>query len=117
MGVTKLSNDTLEILLQLNDSKADILNKINEIEKQIKEHNEVYTKVTTQLSNLDKRYAELKNNDKKNLTTIGTEDEGEILREVMALKKEKEKLEECAMSLYDDYIYFTNERTKVEEEI
>ena len=88
MEVTKLSSDKSEILVQLYDSLEDVLEKGNELDKKILEQMDAFNKVEKELSDLDKRFDNLKSNNVDNLTTNGAKDAGDIVREIIYKKKE-----------------------------
>ena len=67
MEVTKLSSDKSEILVQLYDSLEDVLEKGNELDKKILEQMDAFNKVEKELSDLDKRFDNLKSNNVDNL--------------------------------------------------
>ena len=104
MEVTKLSSDKSEILVQLYDSLEDVLEKGNELDKKILEQMDAFNKVEKELSDLDKRFDDLKSKNVDNLTTNGAKDAGDIVREIISKKKEKQDLLDTDQILYKEYI-------------
>ena len=100
LEVTKLSSDKSEILVQLYDSLEDVLEKGNELDKKILEQMDAFNKVEKELSDLDKRFDNLKSNNVDNLTTNGAKDAGDIVREIISKKKEKQNLLDVDQVLY-----------------
>ena len=117
MEVTKLSSDKSEILVQLYDSLEDVLEKGNELDKKILEQMETFNKVEKELSELDKRFDNLKSNNVDNLTTNGAKDAGDIVREIISKKKEKQDLLDTDQILYKEYMIITNEIKRIQSDI
>lgn len=89
MGVTNLSKDNSEILVQLYDSLVDVLDKGNELDKRILEQMDNYNKVEEQLSDLDKQFEDLKKNNSDNITSTGARDAGDIVRNILQKRMRK----------------------------
>lgn len=117
MEVTKLSNDKSEILVQLYDSLEDVLEKGNELDKRILEQMDAFNKVEKELSDLDKRFDDLKSKNVDNLTTNGAKDAGDIVREIISKKKEKQDLLDTDQILYKEYMIITNEIKRIQGDI
>lgn len=117
MEVTKLSNDKSEILVQLYDSLEDVLEKGNELDKRILEQMDAFNKVEKELSDLDKRFDDLKSKNVDNLTTNGAKDAGDIVREIISKKKEKQDLLDNDQILYKEYMIITNEIKRIQGDI
>ena len=117
MEVTKLSSDKSEILVQLYDSLEDVLEKGNELDKKILEQMDAFNKVEKELSDLDKRFDSLKSNNVDNLTTNGAKDAGDIVREIISKKKEKQNLLDVDQVLYKEYMIITNEIKRIQGDI
>ena len=117
MEVTKLSSDKSEILVQLYDSLEDVLEKGNELEKKILEQMDAFNKVEEELSNLDKKFDNLKSKNVDNLTTNGAKDAGDIVREIISKKKEKQDLLDVDQILYKEYMIITNEIKRIQGDI
>ena len=117
MEVTKLSSDKSEILVQLYDSLEDVLEKGNELDKKILEQMDAFNKVEKELSDLDKRFDNLKSNNVDNLTTNGAKDAGDIVREIISKKKEKQNLLDVDQVLYKEYMIITNEIKRIQGDI
>ena len=117
MEVTKLSSDKSEILVQLYDSLEDVLEKGNELDKKILEQMEAFNKVENELSNLDKKFDDLKSNNVDNLTTNGAKDAGDIVRKIISKKKEKQNLLDTDQILYKEYMIITNEIKRIQNDI
>ena len=117
MEVTKLSNDKSEILVQLYDSLEDVLEKGNELDKKILEQMDAFNKVEKELSDLDKRFDDLKSKNVDNLTTNGAKDAGDIVREIISKKKEKQDLLDTDQILYKEYMIITNEIKRIQGDI
>lgn len=117
MEVTKLSSDKSEILVQLYDSLEDVLEKGNELDKKILEQMEAFNKVENELSNLDRKFDDLKSNNVDNLTTNGAKDAGDIVREIISKKKEKQNLLDTDQILYKEYMIITNEIKRIQNDI
>ena len=117
MEVTKLSNDKSEILVQLYDSLEDVLEKGNELDKRILEQMDAFNKVGKELSDLDKRFDDLKSKNVDNLTTNGAKDAGDIVREIISKKKEKQDLLDTDQILYKEYMIITNEIKRIQGDI
>lgn len=117
MEVTKLSSDKSEILVQLYDSLEDVLEKGNELDKKILEQMDAFNRVEKELSDLDKRFDNLKSNNVDNLTTNGAKDAGDIVREIISKKKEKQNLLDVDQILYKEYMIITNEIKRIQSDI
>lgn len=117
MEVTKLSSDKSEILVQLYDSLEDVLEKGNELDKRILEQMDAFNKVENELLDLDKRFDSLKSNNVDNLTTNGAKDAGDIVREIISKKKEKQNLLDTDQILYKEYMIITNEIKRIQCDI
>ena len=117
MEVTKLSSDKSEILVQLYDSLEDVLEKGNELDKKILEQMGAFNKVENELSDLDKRFDNLKSKNVDNLTTNGAKDAGDIVRKIISKKKEKQDLLDVDQVLYKEYMIITNEIKKIQNDI
>lgn len=117
MEVTKLSSDKSEILVQLYDSLEDVLEKGNELDKKILEQMDAFNKVEKELSDLDKRFDNLKSNNVDNFTTNGAKDAGDIVREIISKKKEKQNLLDVDQVLYKEYMIITNEIKRIQGDI
>lgn len=117
MEVTKLSSDKSEILVQLYDSLEDVLQKGNELDKKILEQMDAFNKVEKELSDLDKRFDDLKSNNVDNLTINGAKDAGDIVREIISKKKEKQNLLDVDQVLYKEYMIITNEIKRIQGDI
>lgn len=117
MEVTKLSSDKSEILVQLYDSLEDVLEKGNELDKKILEQMDAFNKVENELSALDKRFDDLKSNNVDNLTINGAKDAGDIVREIISKKKEKQDLLDTDQILYKEYMIITNEIKRIQSDI
>ena len=117
MEVTKLSSDKSEILVQLYDSLEDVLEKGNELDKRILEQMDAFNKVENELLDLDKRFDSLKSNNVDNLTTNGAKDAGDIVREIISKKKEKQDLLDTDQILYKEYMIITNEIKRIQCDI
>lgn len=117
MGVTNLSKDNSEILVQLYDSLVDVLDKGNELDKRILEQMDNYNKVEEQLSDLDKQFEDLKKNNSDNITSTGARDAGDIVRNILQKKNEKNELIHQDGILYSEYSAITDEISRIQKEI
>lgn len=117
MGVTNLSKDNSEILVQLYDSLVDVLDKGNELDKRILEQMDNYNKVEEQLSDLDKQFEDLKKNNSDNITSTGARDAGDIVRSILQKKNEKNELIHQDGILYSEYSAITDEISRIQKEI
>lgn len=117
MGVTNLSKDNSEILVQLYDSLVDVLDKGNELDKRILEQMDNYNKVEEQLSDLDKQFEDLKKNNSDNITSTGARDAGDIVRNILQKKNEKNELIHQDGILYSEYSAITDEISRIQNEI
>lgn len=117
MEVTKLSSDKSEILVQLYDSLEDVLEKGNELDKKILEQMDAFNKVENELSNLDKKFDDLKSNNVDNLTINGAKDARDIVREIISKKKEKQNLLDTDQILYKEYMIITDEIKRIQGDI
>ena len=115
MGVTNLSKDDLEVMLQLYDSLVDVLQKENEIGKMISEQENNHDKTEKQFSNLDKQFEELNNSD--NMTLAGVMECRDIIVKAIKGKDEFSELIHQSGILYSEYHTVTDERLKVRKEI
>ena len=117
MGVTNLSKDNSEILVQLYDSLVDVLDKGNELDKRILEQMDNYNKVEEQLSDLDKQFEDLKKNNSDNITSTGARDAGDIVINILQKKNEKNELIHQDGILYSEYSAITDEISRIQKEI
>lgn len=117
MGVTNLSKDNSEILVQLYDSLVDVLDKGNELDKRILEQMDNYNKVEEQLSDLDKQFEDLKKNNSDNITSTGARDAGDIVRNILQKKNEKNELIHQDGILYSEYSAITDEISRIQKKI
>lgn len=115
MGVTNLSKDDLEVMLQLYDSLVDVLQKENEIGKMISEQENNHDKTEKQFSNLDKQFEELNNSD--NMTLAGVMECRDIIVKAIKGKDEFSELIHQSGILYSEYHTVTDERLKLRKEI
>lgn len=115
MGVTNLSKDDLEVMLQLYDSLVDVLQKENEIGKMISEQENNHDKTEKQFSNLDKQFKELNNSD--NMTLAGVMECRDIIVKAIKGKDEFSELIHQSGILYSEYHTVTDERLKLRKEI
>ena len=115
MGVTNLSKDDLEVMLQLYDSLVDVLPKENEIGKMISEQENNHDKTEKQFSNLDKQFEELNNSD--NMTLAGVMECRDIIVKAIKGKDEFSELIHQSGILYSEYHTVTDERLKLRKEI
>lgn len=115
MGVTNLSKDDLEVMLQLYDSLVDVLQKENEIGKMISEQENNHDKTEKRFSNLDKQFEELNNSD--NMTLAGVMECRDIIVKAIKGKDEFSELIHQSGILYSEYHTVTDERLKLRKEI
>lgn len=115
MGVTNLSKDDLEVMLQLYDSLVDVLQKENEIGKMVSEQENNHDKTEKQFSNLDKQFEELNNPD--NMTLAGVMECRDIIVKAIKGKDELSELIHQSGILYSEYHTVTDERLKLRKEI
>ena len=115
MGVTNLSKDDLEVMLQLYDSLVDVLQKENEIGKMISEQENNHDKTEKQFSNLDEQFEELNNSD--NMTLAGVMECRDIIVKAIKGKDEFSELIHQSGILYSEYHTVTDERLKLRKEI
>lgn len=115
MGVTNLSKDDLEVMLQLYDSLVDVLQKENEIGKMVSEQENNHDKTEKQFSNLDKQFEELNNSD--NMTLAGVMECRDIIVKAIKGKDEFSELIHQSGILYSEYHTVTDERLKLRKEI
>lgn len=115
MGVTNLSKDDLEVMLQLYDSLVDVLQKENEIGKMISEQENNHDKTEKQFFNLDKQFEELNNSD--NMTLAGVMECRDIIVKAIKGKDEFSELIHQSGILYSEYHTVTDERLKLRKEI
>ena len=78
---------------------------------------DAFNKVEEELSNLDKRFDNLKSKNVDNLTTNGAKDAGDIVREIISKKKEKQDLLDVDQILYKEYMIITNEIKRIQGDI
>lgn len=115
MGVTNLSKDDLEVMLQLFDSLVDVLQKENEIGKMVSEQEDNHDKTEKQFSNLDKQFEELNNPD--NMTLASVMECRDIIVKAIKGKDEFSELIRQSGILYSEYHTVTDERLKLRKEI
>ena len=94
-----------------------MLDKGNELDKRILEQMDNYNKVEEQLSDLDKQFEDLKKNNSDNITSTGARDAGDIVRNILQKKNEKNELIHQDGILYSEYSAITDEISRIQKEI
>ena len=116
MEVTKLSDDEMEILIQLYDSLVDALERKKGYDIKIEEQIEKVKNVENELSDLKKKYNELDKN-KKVISIDEAKRTGNILSNLETKKKQRKELINISGIMLKEYIVIINEIKKIFDDI
>lgn len=116
MEVTKLSDDEIEILIQLYDSLVDALERKKGYDIKIEEQIEKVKNVENELSDLKKKYNELDKN-KKVISIDEAKKTGNILSNLKTKKKQRKELINISGIMLKEYVVIINEIKKIFDDI
>lgn len=116
MEVAKLSDDKIEILIQLYDSLVDALERKKEYDKKIKEQIDTVENVENELSDLNNKYNELEKN-KKVISIDEAKRTCNILVNLETKKKQKKELMDTSAILCKEYVIIINEIRDIFDDI
>lgn len=116
MEVTKLSDDEIEILIQLYDSLVDVLERKKGYDIKIEEQIEKVKRVENELSDLKKKYNELDKN-KKVISIDEAKKTSNILSNLETKKKQRKELIDISGIMLKEYVVIINEIKKIFDDI
>ncbi len=116
MDITKLSDDELEVLIQLYDSKKGVLLRKKELEKKIIETLDKIKNIEKELLILKNEYQEGGEN-KKIISIDEVQKKHDILENIKPERKQKKDLIDICSVLLKEYGDIINEIEEIDKEI
>ena len=116
MDITKLSDDELEVLIQLYDSKKGVLLRKKELEKKIIETLDKIKNIEKELLILKNEYQEGSEN-KKTISIDEVQKKHDILENIKPERKQKKDLIDICSVLLKEYGDIINEIEEIDKEI